>query len=168
MNIAIILAAVYGTLVGGNMVKAPYMVKADGANRVTAYLAEPVANSLGYKLVEDIRPSCSSNEYAVATGWTEDTRLRRTYEIKTIVNPPRRFYKYDISAACIEADFLPQLMQFINDDPTTKWMWDAAEILVEDDPFFVSGTNAVISAGIPEAKVKGIIDRAHELGKQGE
>jgi len=93
MNGILILAAIYGTLVGGNFCKAPDKVVVDDAWRGSASLTEQQANALGYKLLVDERPQCASNEYAVATGYAEDTRIRRVYE-KRIVEPvPRKFSK---------------------------------------------------------------------------
>jgi len=79
MNMVLILAAVYGTLTGGELVKAPPTVNIGAVNCVTSFISEPQANALGYKLVVDEPPTCASNEFAVAAGWAEDTRIRRVY-----------------------------------------------------------------------------------------
>lgn len=173
MKTIFLLAAIYGTLVGGSVKHAPANVKFGGAWRGTSTLAEPQANSLGYLMVVDERPVCPSNCYAVAKGWTEGgdpKRIRRVYEILPLPPPTaRRLYKYDISVAAMELGEITNLVACISADAGTKWMWDAAEIIVEDDPFFVAATNEIITAGVAsEAKVKAIIERAWELGNAAE
>lgn len=93
--------------------------------------------------------------------------IERNYEVLPIPPPPpRRIYKYDLSTACIEYGEITNLITLISADVGTKWMWDAAEILVEDDPWFVAATNMVIQEEIiSEEKVRKILDRAYELGE---
>jgi len=106
----VILAAIYGTLnAQTNLVKAPPTVIVGNVIRVTEHITEPQANALGYKLVIDERPTCASNEYAVATGYEERgsglptacTRIYRLYEKRTVVPPLRKFSKLKIYGAII-------------------------------------------------------------------
>lgn len=191
MNALLFAAVLYGALnAQTNLVIAPYLSKVDGANRVTVSLDEQTANRIGYKMVIDVPPTTDTNHYAVVAGWEErDTdyvvvhgewpnqeplaasdivrRIYRVYEIRTLPPAPaRRIYKYDLSAACIEYGEITNLITFISADVGVKWMWDAAEILVENDPYFIAATNEIVQSGIiSETKVKAILDRAYELGQ---
>lgn len=176
MNMFIIAATVYGSLVNGNIIKAPYSSRIDvgngiGITMVTASMTEAQANKAGYKLMVDERPETDDKHYSVSTGWEEkNNRIVRVYEVKEIPPPPpRRFYKYDISTACLESGFLDQMIEYFNANPKVKWFWDAADAIVETDPYFISVTNTVISSGMAtDEKVRKILDRAYELGKISE
>lgn len=164
-----LIAALYGTLAGGTLAPAPKVVSYEGYWRGSSTLTERQANALGYKMVEDVRPAVGSNETAVATGWGETNRIFRIYEVRAIPRTARRIYKYDLSAACIEFGEITNLISLVSADVGTKWMWDAAEILVEDDPYFIAATNEIVATGlISEEKVVRILDRAYELGQNAE
>jgi len=118
---SILLAAVYGTLVCGDFVKAPFIAKVDGYNRPVESLDEPQANALGYKMLVDERPPCSSNEYAVAVGYEERgsgfqaacTRIYRTYDKRTIVPLPRRWTPLSIKRSAAKIGYWDALKAFL-------------------------------------------------------
>lgn len=168
MNTILLIATIYGSIVSNDFVKAPYSVKIGEWVRVTETVSEAEANSVGYKMMEDCPPPCDTNHYAVATGWAETNRIYRVYEVREVPPPPpHRFYKYDISVAAMEYGEITNLITFISADIGTKWMWDAAEIIVADDPYFIAATNEVVKSGVVSGeKVRKILERAWELGKQ--
>ena len=102
MKTALIIAAIYGTLAGGEFVRAPYAVKVGEWTKVTETIAESEANALGYKTMVDVPPQCDSNHYVVAVGWTEDERIHRVYEVRELPPPPpRKFSKLKIYGAIV-------------------------------------------------------------------
>lgn len=125
-----------------------------------------------WRSLVDIPPQTDSNHYSVAIGWKEsgESWIYRVYDVRELPPPPpRRFYKYDISVAAMEYGEITNLVTFISADVGVKWMWDAAEIIVESDPYFVAATNDVISSGVvTSAKVSAILDRAWQLGQEPE
>jgi len=141
MSGIIILAAVYGTLVGGDFAKAPDKVEVDGYWRGSAFITEPQANALGYKLLIDERPACASNEYAVATGYDYDSatsgmRIRRVYEKRTVVPPARRWTPLSIKRSAAKLGYWDALRAFL---VSASLLDDylCAQYLAEDDADFM-------------------------------
>jgi len=164
----LLLAAVYGTLNGGNFTPAPYAVNCDGY-RKTATLTEPQANALGYLLVLDEPPPCASNEYAVATGYgdapptdTAPARIRRTYEVRTFTEPPRRYSKLRLILALKAAGKWALAKQYIEAADLTD-EWAACQYLEDGNAQFVAGTNAVIRAGLATpAEIAALLEAARD------
>jgi len=141
MKTLLVIAAVYGTLVGGNLVPAPKGVKIGGYTTPTWSLTEAQANALGYKLVVDERPACASNEYAVATGYDFDSatsglRIRRLYRIETVAPTPRRWTPLSIKRSAAKLGQWVSLRAFL----VSAGLLDdflCAQYLAEDDADFI-------------------------------
>lgn len=160
----------FGRLDGATVARAPSALVVRGVYTGESRLSTNDYWAAGWRSLVDVPPQTDSNHYTVATGWANrgETWLDRVYEVRELPpSPPRRIYKYDLSFAAMEYGEITNLIAFVSADTGTKWMWDAAEILVETDPFFVAATNEVVASGvIGEAKVKAIIERAVELGHE--
>lgn len=163
----------FGRLAGTNavsIVRAPSALVVNGIYTGESCLATNDYWAAGWRSLVDVHPQTDSNHYAVATGWENrgDNWLDRVYEVRELPPPaPRRIYKYDLSVAAMEYGEITNLIAFVSADVGTEWLWNAAEILVENDPYFVAATNEVISSGvIGEDKVQAIVERAVELGRE--
>jgi len=164
---SIMLAAVYGTLVNGGFVKAPFSAKVDGYNRPVESLTEAQANALGYKLLVNERPVCASNEYAVAVGYVLDpqgSRIRRLYRIETITPSPRKFSKLKIYGAIAQLGAWEKVETWLKAktiNGINGWMaFQLAQEISEDHPMFAPlAAEAKALLGLTDAQFEALLNQ---------